>query len=100
MRLHLFDCFFLCYSESMFLIDDEKSESSESDIFREKSMGSDYDIDRSELHLFEYFFDIFGMCHASERPYPYAESSEALFEGFSMFFGEDEEGRYDSNLDS
>ncbi len=44
---YLFDPLFVHHSKSMFLIDDQKSESCKKYIFREETMCPEYDIDRS-----------------------------------------------------
>lgn len=100
MRFHFFYGFLLYYSESMLLIDDEKSESAEPDILREEPMCTDDDIDLAETHLFEDDLHLTSMSHTSERSHTHSESSESLLESLSMLFCEDEKGRDHGDLHS
>lgn len=65
MGFHFFYGFFLDYAKTMFFIDDKKSETTETNIFRKQSVSSYNDIDRSKFHFFEDFFHFRCMSHAS-----------------------------------
>ena len=66
MRFHFFYGFFLDYTKTMFFIDDKKSETTETNIFRKKTMSPYNDIDRSKFHFFENFFHFRCMSHTSQ----------------------------------